>query len=192
MVISKILLLCAIITSSVIPQKSSEFQLLPLFRGYDWGETIENVKAKELSKYLQTMIGFGEEIISYNGSVAGLDARVDYVFRNGILVEGLYQITVKSFEQEYQTIKEHYIKKLDYPIYWANAHPNTKINWDDENPDLVCRGPEIYWEYYDGFVAIITEKYKEEITISILYAHEKTIRDYGKYVIYPYEVISEN
>ena len=114
-VMSKIFLLSVIVTSSLISQKSSEFQLLPLFRGYDWGETIENVKAKELSKYLQTMIGFGEEIISYNGSVAGLDARVDYVFRNGILVEGLYQITVKSFERRISDNKRTLYKKIGLP-----------------------------------------------------------------------------
>ena len=105
-------------------------------------------------------------------------------------LEGLFEIEVDSFEIVYEKIKEFYIRKLDYPIYWAGSHPNTEVNWEGDSKGL-CRGPEIYWEYFDGFIAIIAEKYLDEITISILYAYDKTIVDYGKYVTFPYNVTSE-
>ena len=172
-------------------QNLGKLEYLPEFRGYKWGERFLDVKAKEVAPYLQTTFGFGQQILSYKGRIAGHKARIDYVFKDKQLVEGIYEIKVDSFETSFEKIKQYYIDKLDHPIYWAGAHPLTKINWVG-NKNGLCRGPEIYWEYFDGFVAIICEKYKEEITISILYVYDKTIADYGKYVTFPYKVISEN
>jgi hypothetical protein len=168
-------------------QSSGKLTYISKFRGYEWGESINSIRSKEILKYMQTTKGFGEEILSYQGQTAGLDARVDYIFRDGKLVEGLYEIEVDSFEIEFEIIKDYYFEKLDYPNYWASSHPNTEINWVGDEVNTLCRGPEMYWEYYDGFIAIVTEKYKNEITISIIYVYDKTILDYGKYVTYPYK-----
>ena len=166
-------------------QDSDKLELVPKFRGFEWGESINDVKSKEMLQYMQTTRGFGEEIISYKGSTAGLNARIDYIFRDGKLVEGLYEIEVDSFEVDFEIVKDYYFKLLDYPNYWASSHPNTEINWIGDEHGL-CRGPEMYWEYFNGFIAVIAEKFREEITISIIYVYDKTILDYGKYVTFPY------
>lgn len=185
--ICKIYIFIIIIFTNSYSQQYGKFEKLPEFRNFIWGESIENVRSIELLKYMQESMGFGEEVLSYYGKITGIDARVDYVFKSGKLVEGIYEITVENFDDEFEKVKTHFINKYDYPIYWANAHPNTNINWTDSDKNGFCRGPEIYWDYVDGFLAIITEKYNEEITITILFAHEKTIKDYGKYVKYPYQ-----
>ena len=182
-----ILTLCEALYS----QNSGKLEYMPKFRECEWGEKFVDVRANEVETYLQTTYGFGQKILSYTTKIAGYKARVDYVFKDERLVEGIYEIKVDSFEVAFDEIRQFYIEKLDYPVYWSGSHPLTKTNWKG-NENGLCRGPEIYWEYFDGFIAIVAEKYKQEITISILYVYDKTIVDYGKYVVFPYKNITEN
>jgi hypothetical protein len=180
----------ALFNSEDKSQNSNKYEYLPEFRGSKWGLTVSNIREIEKEPYLQTTIGFGQKIVSFEGEIAGFRARIDYVFKENKLVEGMYQVKADSFKNVFESLKEFYIDKLDYPVYWSVSHPNTEIQWKGDENGL-CRGPEIYWEYLDGFIAIISEKYKGEFTISILYVHEKTIADYGKYVLFPYKIITE-
>ena len=182
---TSLLILIHFFSAILYAQDSDKLEVVPKFRGMEWGESINSVKSKEILQYMQTTRGFGEEIISYKGETAGIDARIDYIFRDNKLVEGLYEIAVDSFEVDFEIVKNYYFKQLDYPNYWASSHPNTEINWIG-NENGLCRGPEMYWEYFNGFIAVIAEKFRDEITISRIFVHDKTILDYGKYVTYPY------
>jgi len=187
----KVVVIFCVFQWNFYSQDFSQLDSIPKFRGIEWEETLEFVKAKEIAKYMQRSKGFGVEILSFHGVISKYKARIDYVFKDNKLIEGIYEIEVESFEETYEEIKNTYFRKLDIPNYWASSHPDSDFDWNGEEDNL-CRGPEIYWEYCDGFIAIIAEKYKSEITISILFAHEKTIQDYGKYVTFPFKMNSES
>lgn len=184
----KSLIILLLLVSNLYPQGYNDLDSIPKFRGFDWGETLENIKSKELADYKQTFIGFGVNTLSYSGKIAELDADIDYVFENDVLSEGIYIIKVELsfFDEAFEKIKNYYFQKLNIPHYWASSHPNSKINWNDTVENETCRGPEIYWEYCNGFIGIVAEKFKEEITITVIYVHQKTIQSYGKYVTFPY------
>jgi len=161
-------------------QNENQIDSIPKFRGFKWGESMKEVKSKELAKYLQTFIGFGVNIISYSGKIADYNSIIDYVFEDSILVEASHSIKIEYFPKAFKKLKEYYINKFGTPFYWANSHPNSVIDWTSETKGDLCRGPELYWEFCNGFIGIIAEKFKEDITITILYVHQKTIREYGK------------
>lgn len=170
-------------------QISTELDSIPRFRGINWGSSIETVKALELASYQQSYIGFGVYILTYHGQILDQHTKIDYVFEDNILVEAFYTIDVESFPENFQSVKELYFNKLGIPNYWASSHPDTSIDWALKGDEQFCRGPEIYWEFCNGFIGLISEKFKDDISISILYCHGKTIAEYGKFVIYPYENI---
>ena len=186
-----VILFVIICESHLFSQNFSQADSIPKFRGFDWAESIDNVKSREFTNYMQTYIGFGVYILSYHGEIVDYEARIDFVFEGEVLVEGQYILEVDSYTETYEKIKNYYFNKLGTPNYWASSHPNAKIDWTGDESGM-CRGPEIYWEYCNGFIGIIAEKYMEEITITILYAYQKTIEEYGKFVTYPYDEILEN
>ena len=173
-----------LVSTITLAQGSDAKDVLPNFRGTEWGTSYANVEAKELAEYHQDFIGFGMTILSYKGKLLNYEAGIDYVFESDTLTEAMYILEVESFPEIYQKIKEHYFSKYDEPHYWANAHPHAVFNWGEEE-NGVCKGPEIYWEFCDGFIGIISEKDNDEISITVLYAYNKTILDYGKYVKFP-------
>ena len=189
--LSILLLIILLLDSSSFAQNESQTDSIPKFRGFEWGVSMDEVRSIELSRYMQTFIGFGVNIITYSGEISDYKAEIDYVFEDSILVEASYCIKVEIFPDDFKKIMEYYISKFGTPFYWANSHPNSVINWRVKSENDLCRGPELYWEYCNGFMGLIAEKYKDEITISILYVYQKTIHEYGKYVIFPYSEIVE-
>lgn len=186
----KIILLCLLINSISFSQTFSKLDSIPSFRGMEWGETIDDVKSKEIANYRQTFIGFGETVISYFGKITSFEATIDYAFKDDVLTEASYNIDIENFNETFEKVKDYYINKLGEPNYWASLHPRFIGNWKGDEENGLCRGPELYWEYCNGFIGIITEKYKDDITLTVLYVHDKTILDYGKLVTFPYEVIA--
>lgn len=184
----KLLIILILLGSKFYPQDFSGLDSIPKFRGFDWGESLKNIESNELSDYKQTFIGFGVKTLSYSGKIAELDADIDYVFENNVLTEGMYiiKVEISLFDEIIEKIKNYHFEKLDIPHYWSSSHPNSKIDWSKVEENGICRGPEIYWEYCDGFIGIIAENFKDDITITILYVKGKSINDYGKYVKYPY------
>ena len=41
-------------------------------------------------------------------------------------------------------------------------------------------GPELYWKFNNGFIALIASKFEDDVTITILYANNKSINEYNK------------
>ena len=77
-------------TSAFIP--SDSIKILPEFRNVKWNSSLKDVREKETAHYLQTFYGFGIEALSYKGKIAGLDARIDYDFKDKKLSERSYRI----------------------------------------------------------------------------------------------------
>lgn len=175
-----------VIGSNLYSQVQTLVDSIPNFRGIEWGQSIEGVRSLELAKYDQSYIGFGVYILTYHGNHLNYDSKIDYVFEEDVLKEAFYTIETKLFTETFESIKEHYINRFGRPNYWSSSHPDATINWVFESEEDYCRGPEIYWEFCNGFLGIISEKYKASITITILFVHNKTIEDYGKFVVYPY------
>ncbi len=40
-------------------------------------------------------------------------------------------------------------------------------------------GPSFYWEFKNGFIGLISQKFKEEITLTILFASDLTVDEYN-------------
>jgi len=175
-------------------QNISELDSIPKFRNFHWGETLKNVESEESAHYAQSFIGFGEYILSYYGNILDFRTMIDYTFKDSILIEGSYtiQTTNSNFSESFNKIKGLYISNLGKPSYWASAYPDSSFHFENTSEAKQCRGPELYWEYCNGFIGIISEKYRDDISITILYAHNKTIAEYGKYLPFPHEYFPIN
>lgn len=174
------------LVGNLYSQEPTQLDSIPKFRSIDWGESVESVRNLELSEYDQAYIGFGVYILTFHDKHLGYESKIDYVFEEDELVEAFYTIEAETFEETYNIIKENYINKFGRPNYWSSAHPDASIKRVFESEEEYCRGPEIYWEFCNGFLGIISERYKQSITITILFVHNKTIDEYGKFVVYPY------
>jgi hypothetical protein len=40
-------------------------------------------------------------------------------------------------------------------------------------------GPSFYWVFQNGFIGLISQKFKEEITLTILFASDLTVDEYN-------------
>lgn len=175
----KIFLLFIFITSLSLPQNVKE-KRLPLFRDFEWKTNPETVKDKETSRYLQTFSGFGVYALSYRGEFLGISSRIDFSFKDSLLVEGSYILRSDlSYKNDFIKIRDYFSKQYGKPKYWAIRKINDAPLWIKETDLGTFRGPELFWEFDDGFIAIQSSKYIEDITITVLYVYDKKINDYG-------------
>ena len=43
----------------------------------------------------------------------------------------------------------------------------------------MCIGPSFYWVFKNGFIGLISQKFKEDITLTILFASDLTVDEYN-------------
>jgi len=157
---------------------SSEY--LTEFRGIKWGSTIEDVRSSETSQYLQKFKGFGIEAISFSSEIAGLDVRIDYTFRFRKLVEGSYTVkSDKNYREDFMLLLKFVTDRYGNPNYRSGPIYSTGDFWLKENNYGMFKGPSLYWKFENGFIALLSEKLDDNITISILYVNGKTIKEYA-------------
>jgi hypothetical protein len=152
---------------------------IPEFRNIAWGTSQENVRKQESAYYLQTFMGFGFVTLSFKDKLAGLDTRVDYTFKDDNFTEGSYII------ESGDSFKDDFIKLLDYltelygrPEYRSGPQFASDSIWVKRDNYKSFSGPAFYWKYKNGFIALISSKFEEDITITILYAYDTTIENY--------------
>jgi hypothetical protein len=152
---------------------------IPEFRNIQWGTSQENVRKQESAYYLQTFMGFGLVTLSFRDKLAGLETRVDYTFKNGNFTEGAY--IIKSGD----SFKNDFIKLLDYltdqygrPEYRSGPQFTSDSIWVKKDNNRSLSGPAFYWNYKNGFIGMISSKFEEDITITILYAYGTSIENY--------------
>lgn len=94
------------------------------FRKTTWGMSKEAVETTEIGKILYDT----EEMLVYEGSIAGLDCEIIYISTEGKLVRAKYLITEEHsnknmYISDYDNLKEKLIRKYGQPIsdthYWS-------------------------------------------------------------------------
>lgn len=87
------------------------------FRKTTWGMSREEVKSRETGKVLYDT----EKMLIYEGSIAGLDCDIVYIFAGGKLVRAKYHITEEHSNEnryisDYKSLKKSLTKKYGQPI----------------------------------------------------------------------------
>ncbi len=164
---------------------------LPKFRGFDWNSSSEYVKENEEASYMQSFSGFGVFALSYKGKYENYNSRIDYTFKNDSLVECSYIILCDDFFSDFLKIRNSLIKELEKPDFWAKSKIRLNNVWIKKNDFGSFYGPELYWQFDDGFVGMLSEKSDGETTITIIYLHQQTIHDYGVQKVNPHDYIVE-
>lgn len=153
---------------------------LPDFRDVEWNCSMDDVRENETARYLQSFSGFGIEALSFRGSISGLEARIDYTFKNENFIEGSYTvISENTFQDNFQTLLTFLENRYGKPGYRSGLNYNSDSVWNKINDYGSYTGPSLYWVFNNGFIGLISEKYKDEITLTILYAFETTIDEYN-------------
>lgn len=175
----KLFLIFIFIISYGFSQKAKDNKL-PLFRNFEWRSSPENIKENETARYLQTFSGFGTYALSFRGEFLELNSRIDFSFKDSMLIEGSYEIESDfTYEENFIKIRDHFTKHYGKPKYWAIRKFGSGQRWIRETDLGTFRGPELFWEFDNGFIAIHSSKYIEEITITVLYVYNKKIEEYG-------------
>jgi hypothetical protein len=157
---------------------------LPEFRNIEWESSVEDVREQEKAKYLQSFSGFGTKAISFRENIEGLNARIDYVFKENKLIEGLYIIiSDDNFKKDFKTLKNFLENQFGIPDYRSETLYTSDSVWIRISKAGLYTGPSFYWVFNNGFISLISEKFREEISISILYAYTRTIDTYNAHNI---------
>ncbi len=154
--------------------------VLPKFRNVKWDSSLNDVEEKETAHYLQTFSGFGIEALSYEGNIAGLDARIDYTFKNKKLTEGSYSIiSNNTFREDFLILLSFLENRYGRPGYSSGPFYTSDSVWIKISDFGMYMGPSFYWVFKNGFIGLISEKFKEEITLTILFAYDLTVDEYN-------------
>ena len=170
-----------ILFTGLLYSQTERFRELQGFRGVAWGSTMNKVKATETERYMQLFHGFGIDALSYKGNVAGLTARIDYSFKENKLIEGTYSINPGNyFKTDFNKLKNFLRDKYGNPDFRVGPFIDSDSVWIKVTDYGQFRGPELYWKFRNGFIALVASKFDEEITLTVLYTNSKSIKDYGK------------
>jgi len=179
-VILSFIISASFVTNLIAFTLPDSIRTLPEFRRIKWNTSLNEVKEKETAYYLQTFHGFGIEALSYKGKIAGLDARIDYDFKNKKFTEGSYRvISDDNFKEDYSTLFNFLVNLYGKPGRRSGFLYTSDSVWIKTNDYGIYAGPSLYWEFKDGFIGLISQKYKEEITLIVLYAYNVTIEEYN-------------
>lgn len=150
------------------------------FRGNDWESSVEKVKTTEKERYLQSFHGFGIDALSFSGNIAGLKARIDYAFKNRKLFEGTYIINSKDeIRVDFKKLENFLVDEYGNPNFRAGESIDSDSIWEKVTPYGKFKGPELFWKFNNGFIGLIASKFEDDITITVLYSNDKSIREYG-------------
>lgn len=150
------------------------------FRNISWGSSVKEVKSRETESYLQSFWGFGIYALSYKSKISGLSTRIDYSFKNGKLVEGSYTFEPgKNFKNDFNKLKDFLIDRYSKPNFKVGPLIESDSVWIMVTKYGKYRGPELYWRFSNGFVALIASRFEDKITLTILYTNE-SIKNYNK------------
>lgn len=177
-----LILLCNSLFAQVNPPGTDS---LGSFRGIPWGASPGFVRENETSLYLQSFKGFGTYSLSFNGEFADKQVRIDYSFRDDKFIEGAYTLnTVGDIRTDYTDIQTFLAHQFGSPDYWSNSLVGSENIWIKVNDYGKYKGPELYWQFVNGFIVLHASKFKDEITVTIMYVVNKNIPGYGSNKIF--------
>lgn len=151
------------------------------FRNALWESSINEVKSIETEHYLQSLEGFGIYALSYKSRISGLTTRIDYTFKNGKLIEGSYTFhPAGDFRSNFNKLEDFLIAEYDEPDLKAGPLIESDSVWAKVSEYGRYKGPELYWQFSNGFVALVASKFEDEITLTILYTNNQSIQEYNR------------
>ncbi len=184
----KIILISLFFSSNFSQNKSNKERLLKSFRGIEWGISKTQVRSIVKEYYLQSYSGFGIEALCYKGSIAGIDSRIDFNFKDDKLVDGLYSINPNSsFKTVFKKLEEYLINEYGKPDFKVGPDIDSSSVWIKENDYGRYRGPELYWSFKNGFVGLHASRFKDDITINVLYVEGKTVEEFNNENLAPFK-----
>lgn len=170
---------------------------LPEFRNIPWDSSMKEVREKEDAYYLQNFSGFGITALSFKDKLAGIETRIDYTFKNDQFTEGAYIIKPGDlFKNNFVHLLEFLTQKYGNPEYRSGPLYTSDTVWVKENDYGRFRGPSFYWVFNGGFIALISKKFEDEITVIVLFSHGSSIEEYTKNIdvelnSFPFRVIEK-
>lgn len=154
---------------------------LPQFRNIPWGSSMKEVREKEEAHYLQYFSGFGVTALSFKDKITGIETRIDYTFKEDKLIEGSYiVISGEYYKKDFVELLKFVIKDYGQPEYRSGKNYIEDTVWIKENDYGSFSGPSYYWEFKNGFIGLISKKFKEEITITLLFVNGSSIGKYAE------------
>ncbi len=170
----------SIILAVPVTKAQSAYDSLNTFREIRFYSLPEEVEELESAKYMQEFTGFGIYAISYKGKFAGLDVRIDYTFREDKFKEGSYNIAESdNIREDFYSFQSELENIYGKPHFYSNRLISDKDIWIKESDYGSFKGPELYWQFKNGFIVLLASKFKEEESLTILFAVDKDIGSYG-------------
>ena len=150
------------------------------FRHISFGSSPAEVKSREPAPSLQSFSGWGIYALSFQGRFAGTKARIDYTFIENKLIEGSYIIEPgDEFREVFQVCREEISEEYGKPNSWAVADIKQESIWKKINDFGLYEGPQLFWLFSKGFIALHTSKFKQKITITVLFSGREGVGDYN-------------
>jgi hypothetical protein len=134
----------------------------------------------ETAQGLQSFSGWGIYTLSYKGWFASMNARIDYTFIENKLIEGAYILEPgDDYTDIFQSCREKISDEYGKPNSWAVALINQKNIWQKKNNIGLYEGPQLFWLFEEAFIALHSSKFKDKITITVLFSGREGIGDYN-------------
>lgn len=178
-----------IYTTVVAQSKIENPDSLAGFRGFDWNSSLESIRSNEKSGYMQTSITLNKKVLSFSGEVENIKTRIDFVFEDDKLIEGSYSFDdLEDIKKVFYSIRNFIVKDYGHPDFGAVGRIDTDKIWVKVNNYGLFRGPELYWQFLNGFIAMLSSKYEDNITLTVLFVHNKTIKQYSEEILMPVDL----
>ena len=150
------------------------------FRNSPFGSSPGEVKHSESASMLQSFSGWGIYALSFEGRFAGRDSRIDYTFVHNKLIEGSYILEPgDDYLNVFKLCRTEISKEYGRPHNWAVAEINQNNIWQKKNNFELYDGPQLFWLFTKGFIVLHSSKFKNKITVTILFSGKEGIGDYN-------------
>jgi hypothetical protein len=150
------------------------------FRNSPFGSSPAEVKSTETAPSLQSFSGWGIYALSYTGRFAGMNSRIDYTFVEDKLIEGSYILEPgDDYVDVFCLCRDKISEEFGNPHSWAISEISNDYIWHKKNDFGLYDGPQLFWIFAKGFIALHSSKFKDKITITVLFSGRKGIGDYN-------------
>ena len=161
-------------------QQDSSIRKLTGFRDFNWGSSIEYVRNNEDAFFSQSFEGFGRYVLTFNDNYFDRRISVNYTFVNDSLKHGSYffETGLDEFVKEYEDIRFRLKQLYGSPRFSAGPDISADSLWIPITIYNTFRGPQLYWNFDDGFIGLISERDEDDAAITIIFVGNKSIEEY--------------
>jgi hypothetical protein len=150
------------------------------FRNILFGSSPAEVRSREPAPSLQSFSGWGIFALSFEGRFAGIKARIDYTFTDDKLIEGSYILEPgDDYRDIFQLCRKEISDEYGKPNSWAVADIKQDSIWKKINKFGLYEGPQLFWLFNKGFIALHSSKFKHKITVTVLFSSRESVGDYN-------------